>query len=80
MIETSRVCNCGVDEFVFRGEMIQPAEPDVGVMGNVYLFTLLLDDSCSSCVLELSTREIGELEDEEADDYAREYPFRYEDV
>jgi hypothetical protein len=72
MIETDRVCNCGGGEFVFYGEMIQPAEPDVGIMGDVYQFTLSVEDSCCGCVQELSDPEIGLLEDEEADRYARD--------
>jgi hypothetical protein len=63
MIETYRVCNCGGGEFVFRGEMIH---------AGVYAFSLEVEDSCCGCVMELSPREVEELETDEADDYALE--------
>ena len=68
-IEAYRACNCGGGEFVFRGEMIQPAEPGVGIMGDIYQFTLSVEDSCG-CIHELSAQGIDKLENEFADDYA----------
>jgi len=72
MIEKYRVCNCGAGEFVFHGEMIQPAEPDVGIFSDIYQFTLWIDGSCG-CLHELSPRGIDKLENEFADDYALDH-------